>query len=176
MWRYRKSRGTERDVETLLRAERPEARDELVEGIERQIAAQPARRPVAWSRLAFAGAVSSVILGMFAGIGGFGYVASGASATYSVAKQAVVKHKVSLAVHKSSAQEEYPTNNPPEQNPPAPPQQNVAGSQAQSGSVAGVASAQSLPFTGISLLTSVIVAMALIGLGLALRRRERRDS
>ena len=175
MWRYRKSRELGTDPESLLRAQRPEARGEFVEGLERHIAGQPARHRVGWSRLAFAGAVSSLILGMFAGIGGFGYVASGASATYSVAKQAVVKHKVSLAVPKSSAADEYPTNNPPEQNLP---EQNVAGNQTQqsAGSVAGVASAQSLPFTGISLLTSVIVALALIALGLILRRRERRES
>jgi hypothetical protein len=175
MWSYRKSRGTGNDPESLLRSQRPEARDEFVDSLAQRVNAQPARRPMAWSRLAFAGAASSLILGMFATVGGFAYVASGATATYAVAKQAVVKHRVSLAVPKSSASEEYPTNTPPEQNNTTPPKQNVAGTQTQ-GSVAAVAGANTLPFTGISLLTTVLVGLSLLTLGFVLRRRERRDS
>lgn len=128
------------------------------------------RRPTAWSRLAFAGAASSLILGMFATVGGFGYVASGATAAYSAAKQTVVKKKLAVSVPKSSASEEYPGNEPPEQ--------NVAGEeQTQSaGAVQGAAKAQSLPFTGISLITTVLIGMVLLATGLVLRRRERRNT
>jgi len=156
-------------VEGLLRAHRSEPRDEFVRALAAHVDADgAARRPTAWSRLAFAGAASTLILGMFATIGGFSYVASGATATYSVAKQVVVKHKLAVAVDKSSASDEYPGT------PAAPPQQNVAGtSHAQSSGVAGVAAAKTLPFTGISLLATVLLGSALLALGLILRRRER---
>jgi len=156
----------------MLRAYRAEAPNEFVRDLSGRVAADPvARRPTAWSRLAFAGAASTVILGMFAAVGGFGYVASGASATYSVAKQVVVKHKVAVRVHRSSAAGEYPGT------PSNPPQQNVAGvsTQHSAAAVAGVATAKTLPFTGISLLATVLVGSALLALGLILRRRERRD-
>lgn len=154
-----------------MRAHRAEPRKEFVRELAAQVDGQPARRMTPWSRLAFAGAASTFILGMFATVGGFGYVASGATASYSTAKQVVVKHKLVVAVHKSSASGEYP-------NPPStPPQQNgVAGqtqSHSQASGVAGVASAKTLPFTGISLLTTVLIGSALLALGLILRRRER---
>jgi hypothetical protein len=169
MWSHRRSRGRH-DPEALLRAHRAEARNEFVRELSGRIADSATRRPTAWSRLAFAGAASTVILGMFASVGGFGYVASGASATYSVAKQVVVKHKVAVKVHRSSAAGEYPGT------PSNPPQNNVAGvsTQQSSGAVAGVATAKTLPFTGISLLATVLVGSALLALGLVLRGRERR--
>jgi hypothetical protein len=109
-----------------------------------------------------------MILGMFASFGGLGYAASGASSTYSAVKKVVVQHKVSVDVRKSSAAAQYDTPNP---NVPA---ENVDGQQA--GNVAGVASAQSLPFTGISLLVTFLLGLTLLMTGLILRRRERSDS
>lgn len=172
MWSYRRFRGRARDTEALLRAHRAEPRNEFVNDLSGRLEAKPTgRRLTPWSRLAFAGAASTFVLGMFATVGGFGYVASGATATYSAAKQVVVKHKLSVSVHKSSASEEYPT--PPPKEPPA---QNVAGEQTQHAAVAGVATAKTLPFTGISLLTTVLIGSALLALGLFLRRRERSDT
>jgi LPXTG-motif cell wall-anchored protein len=80
---------------------------------------------------------------------------------------------VSVAVHKSSASGEYPGT------PSQPPSNNVAGEATQNASgVAGVASAKTLPFTGtgISLPLTVALGVALLALGLILRRRERRDT
>jgi hypothetical protein len=173
MWSLRRSRG--HDPEARLRAHRAEARGEFVRELSGRLEADAARRPTAWSRLAFAGAASTVILGMFASVGGFGYVASGASATYSVAKQVVVKHHVAVKIDRSSAASQYGTPSTPTNTPPS---QNVAGTSAQqnSGSVAGVATAKTLPFTGISLLATVLVGSALLALGLILRRRERRQN
>ncbi|HEX9378935.1 MAG TPA: hypothetical protein VF872_05035 [Gaiellaceae bacterium] len=133
-------------------------------------AARPVSR-TAWSRLAFAGAASTMILGMFASFGGLGYAASGANSTYSVVKKAVVQHKLSVDVHKSSASGQYPGT-------PTPPTGNqVAGESAVKGSAAGaVAGAQTLPFTGVSLLVTVLIGFALLTTGLILRRRERSDS
>lgn len=165
---YRRFRSRGADPEARLRALRAEPRREFVRELSARVEAdRAARRPMAWSRLAFAGAASSLILGMFAAVGGFSYVASGASATYSVAKEVVVKHKLTVSVHKSSASEEYPGT------PSEPPQQNVAGKETQASQVAGVATARALPFTGISLLTAVLIGSALLALGLILSRRER---
>ena len=56
-----------------------------------------------------------------------------------------------------------------------PPANNVAGET--TGSAAGaVAGAQTLPFTGVSLLVTVLIGLALLTTGLILRRRERSDS
>jgi hypothetical protein len=172
MW-SRRSRDRH-DPEARLRAYRAEARDEFVRELSGGIEASAARRPTAWSRLAFAAAASTFILGAFASVGGFGYVASGASATYSVAKQIVVKHKVAVHVDRSSAASQYSQPNTPSNTP----QNNVAGvsTQQNSGAVAGVATAKTLPFTGISLLATVLVGSALLALGLILRRRERRQN
>jgi predicted permease len=49
-------------------------------------------------------------------------------------------------------------------------------SQAQTAGVAAAAEGGNLPFTGFSLLGTVIVALGLIALGMVLRRRERSRS
>jgi hypothetical protein len=170
MWSHRRSRG-QSDPEAILRSQRAEPREEFVQSLTDQV---DATRPVsrtAWSRLAFAGAASTMILGMFASFGGLGYAASGASTTYSVVKKAVVDHKLSVDVHKSSAAAQYPDNTPSQEAPA----NNVAGET--TGSAAGaVAGAQTLPFTGVSLLVTVMLGLALLTTGLILRRRERSDS
>jgi len=170
MWSHRRSRG-QSDPEATLRSYRAQPREEFVESLTDRISEEPLVHRTAWSRLAFAGAASTMILGMFASFGGLGYAASGANSTYSVVKKAVVQHKLSVDVRKSSASGQYATNpQPPEEN-------NVAGESAVKGSAAGaVAGAQTLPFTGISLLITVLIGFALLAAGLILRRRERSDS
>src|SRR2546428_5601381 len=117
MWSHRRSRGKS-DPEALLRSHRAEPREEFLQGLVDQVAERAVHR-TAWSRLAFAGAASTMILGMFASFGGLSYAASGATSTYTVVKQAVVHHKVTVHV-KSSASGQYDTT-------PAAPAQNVAG-------------------------------------------------
>jgi hypothetical protein len=169
MWSFRKSKRSS-DAEAALKRSRSEPREEFVASLAERIAEERPRHRVAWSRLAFAGAASTMILGVFASFGGFGYAASGASSTYSVVKQAVVQHKLSVDVHKSSAASQYDST------PSATPPQNNAG-QVEGASVGQVAGAQSeLPFTGLSLLVTVLVGLALLTTGLILRRRERSDS
>ena len=171
MWSNRRSRG-QSDPEAILRSQRAEPREEFVQGLTDHVdAARPASR-TAWSRLAFAGAASTMILGMFASFGGLGYAASGATSTYSVVKKAVVQHKLSVDVHKSSASAQYATNPEPPAQKPA---QESAGEV--NGTAAGaVAGAQTLPFTGVSLLVTVLIGFTLLATGLVLRRRERSDS
>jgi hypothetical protein len=171
MWSHRRSR-RQSDLEASLRKSRAQPREEFVQSLADHV--DDMKRPVhrtAWSRLAFAGAASTMILGMFASFGGLGYAATGATSTYSVVKQAVVKHKLSVDVRKSSASGQYPPT------PTAPTENQVAGESAVKGSATGaVAGAQTLPFTGVSLLVTVLLGFALLVTGLILRRRERSDS
>jgi hypothetical protein len=106
---------------------------------------------------------------MFASFGGFGYAASGAHSTYTVVKQAVVHHKLAVRPTKSSAASQYSTPST------AAPAQQVAGQSQVKGSALGAVKS-SLPFTGISLLATVLVGFALLVTGLILRRRERSES
>ena len=85
-----------------------------------------------------------------------------------MAKQVVAKQKVTVAIHRSSASDQYG------QTPTAPqPTAHVAQASAGSGVAAATAS-KTLPFTGYSLLGTVILSVILIAVGLILRRRERR--
>ena len=165
MWIHRRSR--DRQLEAALREERAAPRDELVQSIAGRIGA---KRPSAHvgSRLAFAGAISTFIVGAFASFGGFGYAASGAASTYHVVKSAVTTQKVHVTVHRSAAAAQYPK--PPHAAAPAT-TAHAAGAQAQ----AAAGQAQTLPFTGISLALTVAIGLGLIILGLILRRRESRN-
>lgn len=176
MWNHRKSRRRLSDPEAVLRAHRSEPRDEFAHDLARRVQADRAvtRRPTAWSRLAFAGSVSTLILGMFAAVGGFSYAASGATSTYSVVKQIVVEHELKVDVDRSSAQEQYPGTPPTP--PKQPPQQDVGAENNAAAEVASVEAAETLPFTGVSLLATALLGTALLALGLILRRRERRNS
>jgi|SRR5438105_9741526 len=167
MWSHRRSR-RESDPGAILRSHRVEPREEFVESLSTRIDGERPVQRAAWSRLAFAGAASTMILGMFASFGGLSYAASGASSTYTVVRQAVVHHKLAIHVTKSSASSQYNTT-------PQAPAQQVAGQTQVKGSALGAVKS-SLPFTGISLLATVLVGFALLATGLILRRRERSGS
>ena len=166
MWSHRRSRRGS-DPEALLRSHRAEPREEFVESLAERIDDERPAHRTAWSRLAFAGAASTLILGMFASFGGIGYAKSGASSSYAVVKQAVVHHKLTVRPDKSSAASQYAK-------PPAPAQQVAGQTQAKGQALGAVKS--SLPFTGLSLLATVLVGFALLVTGLILRRRERSES
>jgi hypothetical protein len=164
MWQRRKQRW----LEGALRAERAEAPDGLVEDISGKVSTAPAYRRRAWSRVAFASAVSVFVLGTFASFGGLGYASSGASDTYSAVKKVAVAHKLKVAVHRTSAADQYhPTTTPAPFTPPS--------SNGPSSGVAAAVTTQgnTLPFTGFSLLGTFLASLGLIGAGIFLRRRER---
>jgi hypothetical protein len=156
----------EPELEAALRELRSEAPAELVDDVSRRVAGRQSSRSRAWSRPVFAAAVSVFILGTFASFGGLSYAASGATGTYGAVKQVVVKHK--LTVHTSSAAAQYP-HKPKKTGPFKPPK-----TPKPTGTVAAVQSS-TLPFTGFSLLATFLVSLTLIGAGIALRRRERRN-
>ena len=166
MWKWRSRRVS--GVEPLLKRLQPRPVDAFVEALAQRVLAdgpRPAGR--VWSRVAFACAISTFVLGTFGSFGGLSYAASGAAGTYRAAKQVAVHHELFVSVHKSSAAAQY-------RKPPKPPGR-VGGGQA------GVQSAVArprgtLPFTGVSLLATLLVSLALIATGVALRRRERRNS
>jgi len=162
MW---KRRSNDRRLEARLRTARPEADEKLVHSIVASL--EPRRAPGAWSRVAFAGAFTTLLVGMFASFGGISYAASGAaSAVHTLTKIAKAEKVV---VHHSAAANQY---GPPggDENNQAPASQTQGAEAAQ-----GVQAAQSgtLPFTGISLLATMLLGLAMVVTGLALRRRER---
>jgi LPXTG-motif cell wall-anchored protein len=173
MLHYRRFGRGGNGLDDVLRSLRVEPRDEFVSQLSQRVKPShtPLRRP--WSRLAFAAAAATLILGTFASFGGVGYTASGAAVTYHSVKQVLVKHKFRATVHESSAASQYGGT----PNVPNTPTGGVAaGNSSQALGVAAAAQSQNLPFTGISLVTTVLVGLALIAVGLFLRRRERRET
>jgi hypothetical protein len=171
MWSRRNSPERRPELETALESHRADPSADFVDGLSRRLVGEGLPQPRAWSRLAFAAAVSVFILGTFASFGGLSYAASGATGTYDAVKQVVVKHKLKVSIPASSATAQYQHN-------PAKPQAAVApAKKTTKHAVAGAAAAQSgtLPFTGFSLLATFVLSLALIGAGIALRRRERRN-
>jgi hypothetical protein len=170
MWKRRKSFGVGSEVEAALRSQRVDPDPSFVEGLSERVLAQRTEARAGRSRLAFAGAVSVFILGTFASFGGLSYAASGAAGTYHAVKQVAVKHSLIVSVPKSSASAQYAPKPKPHKKT-QPPAAKVAGAQV---GVAGVSSG-TLPFTGLSLLATFVLSLALIVVGVALRRRERKN-
>jgi hypothetical protein len=172
MWKWRRTFGARSDLETVLRSQRVEAREEFVDRLSDRVLAEPQVARRAWSRVAFAAAVATFILGAVASFGGLSYAASGATGTYHTMKQVAVKHTLFVSVSKSSAADQYAPK-------PKPKPKHHRRHQSAAG-VAGLQSAVAkpsgtLPFTGLSLLTTLVVSLLLIATGLLLRRRERRN-
>jgi hypothetical protein len=144
-----------------------------VDDLSRKLVPEPLSPRRAWSRLAFAAAVSVFILGTFASFGGLSYAASGVTDSYKAVKQAVVTHKLKVSVPTSSAAAQYPDK--PATLPKAPKLKPAKTSLAHGVKGALAVQTGTLPFTGFSLLATFLLSFALIGGGIALRRRERRN-
>jgi hypothetical protein len=145
----------DRRLDRRLRGLRQEPREELIESIALQVGE---RRPRAWSRVAFAGALATLVLGTFASFGGVSYAASGAKHTLkavattthvqsSAAKQYKPKVVAHVGVKHAAVARTHPLN--------------------------AAVKAQTLPFTGVSLVWTAVGGFVLLLLGFALRRRER---
>jgi len=169
MWSRRREN---RWIEALLRSRRAEAPDDLVRHISAKVLPSHGSPRQAWSRAAFAGAVSVFILGTFASFGGVSYAGSGATGTYDAVKQIVVAHKLKVVVPMSAAVSQYPSTPKSKPSVFVPPKVHH-----HAPVLSGVVRVQgkTLPFTGLSLLGTLVASLALIGTGLILRRRERRS-
>jgi hypothetical protein len=161
------------DLDRAIAAGRPRPSDELVGEISAQVSARP--MPRRHSRTAFGLALATFMAGLFASFGGVGYAASGVSGTVSAVTTAVhVQSKASVRTH-SSAKDEYG--------------KSVAGGvigktkvikkAKPKPTVAAVSPAQTvktnqLPFTGLTLVPTIALALLLVAAGIMLRRRENR--
>ena len=152
------------DLGRQLSAARPRPSTELMEGIAASVSARPT--PRRYSRVAFGLALATFMAGLFATFGGVGYAASGVTDTVRAVKTAVhvTSPKRTLETsataqygHSQVAAAIAKVSKPAKKPAPA---------------VKTVVKSSNLPFTGLSLLPTVLVALALIGLGVLLRRRE----
>jgi hypothetical protein len=151
------------DLGRQLSADRPRPSAELVEGIAARISARPA--PRRYSRVAFGLALATFMAGLFATFGGVGYAASGVTDTVHAVKTAVHVTAKPRAVQ-SSAKAQYGHSQV------AAAIAKVQKPKKSAPAVKTVVKSSQLPFTGLSLLPTVLVALALIGVGVLLRRRE----
>jgi len=173
---------------------RPELREEFVQSLAHRIEATGrSTRSYAASRLAFAAAITVLVLGTLASFGGLGYAASGTQDAVKAVKRVVAPAKPTK-VTRSAAQDQYQpqkvtichkghTITIAKAALPAhlrhgdtigPCPGGVAGASATrttGGGVLGASASQgTLPFTGISLGVTVLVSLLLFASGIALRR------
>jgi hypothetical protein len=151
------------DLGRQLSAARPRPSAELVEGIAARVSARPT--PRRYSRVAFGLALATFMAGLFATFGGVGYAASGVTDTVRAVKTAVHVTAKPRAVQ-SSAKAQYGHSQV------AAAIAKVSKPAKPAPAVKTVVKSSTLPFTGLSLLPTVLVALALIAVGVLLRRRE----
>jgi hypothetical protein len=169
-------RGKDRSIEERLRAARPEADDRFVDGLANKVEASGSPRR-AWSRVAFVSGLAVFMLGSFASFGGLGYASSGVISSAKVVKHVVVpvKHRVTVRVTYTSAADQYSHTKTVVKTVTKPTvKAKVIGIKTTIKPSANVAG-KTLPFTGFSLGGTVVLGLALIGLGVFLRRRERHE-
>jgi hypothetical protein len=158
-------------VERALRAGRPQPSDELVERLSGTVPARGRQ----WSRVSFASALTVLMLGTFVSFGGLSYAAASAQHTATAVKHVVVKTKHTYVVRThSAAGDQYDTVKTVTKvvKTVKTVKPHVAGAVA---SVKPAVKSGTLPFTGFSLLGTVVLGLGFVGLGVLLRRREARE-
>ena len=194
-----RSRKEHRDLEAALRANRPVPRDEFVASLTERIGSTPEPRRYGSLRLGLVGGLTAAMLVALASFGGLGYAAAGAAS----AADKIQRVAGPATVERSSAQDQYgrrvtichrtgSARNPRqtitvnENAVPAHmrhgdtlgPCSGVAGAeftagQGGAGATGGVLGAQTLPFTGLSILFAFFAGFALLAAGSAIRRTVR---
>jgi hypothetical protein len=188
-------------VEHELRHHRLEPGDDFVRELTGRISADTSRRPTRGLRIAFVGALTSLLVAAFAVFGGIGYAASAAEGVAQTAQRVVAPkaktrsvqsaaadqyvNKVTICHHTGSANHPFVTITISESALNAHlahgdtrgpcPTGGLLGSQAtrRGGGVLGGTATSSLPFTGLGLLAVVLIAVLALGTGAALRRSSR---
>ena len=185
-------------VEHELRRHRPEPGDDFVRELTGRISADARRRPARGLSIAFAGALTSLLVVALAAFGGIGYAASAAKGVARTAEK-VVAPKAKTTSRQSAAADQYvgkitichrtgSTKHPfvtirisssalqahlnhGDHTGPCT-TGDVLGAQATSG-LGAVGTGASLPFTGLGLLGVVLIGALALGTGMALRRSSR---
>jgi hypothetical protein len=188
------------DLGSELRANRPEPSSSFVHTLSGRIAADGRRtRLRTASRLSFAGAITVLMLGTLVSFGGLGYAASSTKDAFVAVKKVVAPSRPQAAGNTAAADQYHPqkvtichnghTITISRSALPAhlrhgdtigPCTGAVAGANAarpQGGALGATGGTSgTLPFTGISLAATVLLALTLMTLGFALRRRADRKS
>jgi len=162
MLRFFGERGEAGRLERDLRLGKPEPRADFVLALTKQVGGSTRPRRRSASRLAFALALTTFVVGSFASFGGLSYAATGATSAADVVKSAAFSHDPRAKAITSAQVVHGPGEAP-------------AAAAAGQGAAAGVG-AESLPFTGISLALTAALGLALLAAGLLLRRAEKRRS
>ena len=166
-----KSDSSNDGLEHRLRRARPEPADDLVAAIAGRLRpATPRRR----SPMAFAAAFATFVLGAVASVGGVSYAATATTHSIHTVKAIVTHHAV--AVKHSAAHGQYDTPKPPATLKPAKTTGGIKGTVASAPKTRKtpptIKTPSTLPFTGLSLVSTAILGLSFIALGVFLRRRE----
>ena len=166
------------DLESELRAIRPQPRADFVESLADEVRSRPAQR-TRLGRVGLAFALSALIVVALASFGGVGYASSAVS--HAVKKPTAAKH-VQVAA-RTAAQAQYKTNvfKPPKHKPKIKPKKKPVSvhqvkANGQAGDVSPTVKSGQLPFTGLALWIPLAGGLMLIAFGIVLRTRGHRSS
>ena len=159
------------DLEGELRASRPEARADFVTGLADEVRSRPQER-TRLGRVGLASALSGLIVVALASFGGIGYASSAAS--HAVKKPTVVKHVWIVEKATTAADDQYCTPNPCEITAVKHAAKAQVAAQTKVKPAPKVTAAK-LPFTGLALWIPLAFGLMLIGTGVVLRTRGRRQ-
>ena len=160
----RRGLGGNANVEALLRASRPVPRQGFLDEVKACLT-RPSSRPLAWSRVAFASALTTVMVGGFAAFGGLSYAADKVDGGATGVKKALTTESARQS-QRSPAADQYTS--------PPPPGGGVSGESGSGGAPPAGQVSGELPFTGFPLLATAGIGFVLLLAGLLLRRRELR--
>ena len=171
------------DLESELRALRPAPRPELVDSITDRVVMKAHARPQyhRLSRLSFAAALTTLVLGTLASFGGLSHAATGTVDALQAVKSVAADNAGPRIPDRSPAQTQYGgedeevevTTVVRTQPGGGAPGGGAPGGGAPVSEVAGVTAAGQLPLTGLGLVTTALVGLGFAGLGLALLRASR---
>ena len=131
------------------------------------------------SRLSFAAALTTLVLGTLASFGGLSHAATGTVDAFEAVKSVAADNAGPRRPDRSPAQTQYGGEEEDfevTKDVTTTPAGGAPGGGAPGGGapeVAGVTAGEQLPLTGLGLVTTALVGLGFAGLGLALRRASR---